>query len=169
MDRAIYMTKVMHNDITVGNVTSWCYWVAMDYRQVNNRYLLVYLTPAGGSDGDVFAGDGTYAPAANLWAMGNFSLFVRPGFKRVDLNLTESCNFFGSAYISPDGKRVVAVYTNVGNKPVRLNETHTGFGTAASVRTYTTSVDKQLKEAVVAQGESVVLDAKSVTTVVYDL
>ena len=168
MDRAIYMTKVMHNDITVGNVTSWCYWVAMDYRQVNNRYLLVYLTPAGGSDGDVFAGDGTYAPAANLWAMGNFSLFVRPGFKRVDLNLTESCNFFGSAYISPDGKRVVAVYTNVGNKPVRLNETHTGFGTAASVRTYTTSVDKQLKEAVVAQGESVVLDAKSVTTVVYD-
>lgn len=170
MDRALYMTKVIHNDITVGGVTSWCYWVAMDEQNsYQNRFLLIYLNPAGGQSGTVFDGDGSFSPAVNMWALGNYSLFVRPGYKRVGLDVNESCNFFGSAYVSPDGKRVVAVFSNLGGKPVRLNETHTGFGAATTVRTYTTSSEKSLLEAVVPSGESVLLDAKSVTTVVYDL
>ena len=161
------MTKVMHNDFTVANVSSWCYWVAMDapFGSNGNRWLLIYLNLAGES---VFDGEGTCAASSNLWALGNFSLFVRPGFKRVDLATKESKNFFGSAYISPDGRRLVAVYTNMSNKPVRLATTAPGWENA-SVTTYTTSASKNLAGAPVAAGSQVALDPQSVTTVVYDL
>ncbi len=167
MDRALHMTKVMHNDFTVANVSSWCYWVAMDapFGSNGNRWLLIYLNLAGES---VFDGEGTCAASSNLWALGNFSLFVRPGFKRVDLATKESKNFFGSAYISPDGRRLVAVYTNMSNKPVRLATTAPGWENA-SVTTYTTSASKNLAGAPVAAGSQVALDPQSVTTVVYDL
>lgn len=167
MDRALHMTKVMHNDFTVANVSSWSYWVAMDtpYEQNGNRWLLIYLNPKGSS---VFDGEGSYAASSNLWALGNFSLFVRPGFRRIDLKCAESRNFFGSAYLSADGKRLVAVYTNMGAKPVKLDVTLAGWQNA-KVRTYTTSSTKNLREATFDAGSQVVLDPESVTTVVYDM
>lgn len=167
IDRALHMSKVMHNDFTVANVSSWCYWVAMDlpYQNNGNRWLLVYLNPAGKT---VFDGDGGIEPSANLWALGNYSLFVRPGFRRVSLATSESKNFFGSAYVSPDGRRIVAVYTNMGRKPVRLDTSLAGVSPSVA-RTYTTSASKQLAEAAVEQGGDVVLDPESITTVVYDL
>lgn len=167
MDRALHMTKVIHNDFTVANVTSWCYWVAMDtpYEQSGNRWLMIYLNPQGDS---VFDGEGGYDASANLWALGNFSLFVRPGFKRVALETGESRNFFGSAYVSPDGKRLVAVYTNMGTKPVKRNVSVPGWETA-KVRTFTTSASKNLKELHIDAGVQPMLDPESVTTVVYDM
>lgn len=167
MDRALHMSKVMHNDFTVANVSSWCYWVAMDtpFGTNGNRWLLVYLNPAGET---VFDGEGTAEASANLWALGNYSLFVRPGFKRVALDTRENKNFFGSAYVSPDSKRVVAVYTNMGAKPVRLSTTLPGADNA-TVRTFTTSASKHLAGVTLEKGADVVLDPESITTVVYDL
>ena len=127
--------------------------------------MLIYLNLAGDS---VFDGEGTYAASSNLWALGNFSLFVRPGFKRVDLATKESKNFFGSAYISPDGRRLVAVYTNMGNKPVRLAVSADGWADAL-VSVFTTSASKNLAGVALEKGAQVVLDPQSVTTVVYDL
>ena len=167
MDRALHLSKVMHADFTVANVTSWCYWVAMDtpFGDNGNRWLLVYLYPSGES---VFDGEGSCEASSNLWVLGNYSLFVRPGFCRVDLKMSENRNFFGSAYLSPDGKRLVAVYTNMGDKPVAIDAKVTGFENA-SVKTYTTAADKNLMENALEKGARPVLDPRSVTTVVYDL
>lgn len=166
MDRALHMSKVIHNDFTVGGVSSWCYWVAMDtpYENNGNRWLMIYLNPSGDS---VFDGEGTFQPSANLWVLGNYSRFVRPGYRRVELSTVESKNFFGSAYLSPDGKRLVAVYTNMGSKPVILDTTLAGYN-AASARSYTTSASKSLQEAALGSDRPV-LDPESVTTIVYDL
>ena len=124
----------------------------------------------GGTDGSVFDGEGSFAAAHTLWALGNYSLFVRPGFKRVDLNTAENRNFFGSAYISADGRRLVAVYTNYSEKPVRMHITLDGLsGNPSSLRSYTTSASKSLEECQLAVGNEILLDAQSVTTLVYDL
>lgn len=167
MDRALHLSKVMHSDFTVADITSWCYWVALakPYQQSGDRWLLIYTYPVGES---VLDGEGTAAASDNLWVLGNYSLFVRPGFQRVDLTTGESRNFFGSAYISPDGKRLVAVYTNMGKKKVTLNTTVAGFENA-SVRTFTTTSSKHLQGANLEKGDKVTLDPRSVTTVVYDL
>lgn len=171
MDIALYMTKVIHNDLTVGGVTSWSYWTSMDVSRWGhkNRFLLISLVPKGGEYGDIEQ-EGTYSATPTLWALGNYSLFVRPGFKRIETSLSESRSFFGSAYISPDGSQVVAVFSNLSDKGVRLKEVHTGWsGEPKSIKTYTTTKDKSLLEATVASGNQVIIEANSVTTVVYNL
>lgn len=171
MDIALYMSKVIHNDLTVANVTSWSYWTSMDVSRWGhkNRFLLISLVPAGGEYGDLEQ-EGTYRATATLWTLGNYSRFIRPGYRRIALNLNETLNFFGSAWMSPDGDKIVAVYTNLSDRAVRLGETHEGWSNEPlSVTTYTTTGTKNLVEAAVAAGKQVVLDPKSVTTVVYAL
>ncbi|WP_418420043.1 glycoside hydrolase, partial [Alistipes indistinctus] len=171
MDIALYMSKVIHNDLTVAGVSSWSYWTSMDMPRWGhkNRFLLIALTPAGGVDGDVEQ-EGSFQATPTLWVLGNYSRFIRPGYRRISLDLNESRNFFGSAWISPESDKIVAVYTNLSEKGVRLNETHTGWDNEVkTVTTYTTTAGKNLKESTVTNGEQVVLDAESVTTVVYNL
>ncbi|MDR0939993.1 MAG: beta-glycosidase [Mediterranea sp.] len=171
MDIALYMSKVIHNDLTVANVTSWSFWTSMDIPRWGhkNRFLLISLVPAGGADGDIRQ-EGTAQPTPTLWVLGNYSRFIRPGYRRVALEMNDSRSFFASAWISPEKDRVVAVFSNLSSKGVRLNETHTGWSqTPGSVTTYTTAAGKNLQERHVESGQPVVLDAQSVTTVVYDL
>lgn len=170
MDIAMYMSKVIHNDLTVTGVTSWSFWTSMDMARWDhkNRFLLVSLVPKGGIYGDVEE-EGTCQATPTLWVLGNYSRFIRPGYRRIALDLNETRSFFGSAWISPEADKVVAVYTNLSDKGVRLNETHTGFGSnVKSITTYTTTATKNLSESSV-KDQTVVLDASSVTTVVYSL
>ena len=158
MDIALYMSRVIHNDLTVAGVTSWSYWTSMDISQwgQKDRFLLISLIPNG------WTGDGGDT--------GNYSRFIRPGYRRIAMELSESMNFFGSAWISPEADEIVAVYTNYSDKGVRLNETREGWnGDVASITTYTTTQDKNLEEKNYATDEKVILDAESVTTVVYTL
>ena len=176
MDIALYMSRVIHNDLTVAGVTSWSYWTSMDISQwgQKDRFLLISLVPDGwtgdGGDTGLLRNGGSYEAMPTLWVLGNYSRFIRPGYRRIALSLNESLHFFGSAWISPEADKIVAVYTNYSNKGVRLNETREGWnGEVASITTYTTTQDKNLKEKTYAADEKVTLDAESVTTVVYTL
>ncbi len=176
MDIALYMSRVIHNDLTVAGVTSWSYWTSMDISQwgQKDRFLLISLVPDGwtgdGGDTGLLRNGGSYQAMPTLWVLGNYSRFIRPGYRRIAMELSESMNFFGSAWISPEADKIVAVYTNYSNKGVRLNETREGWnGEVASITTYTTTQDKNLEEKNYATDEKVILDAESVTTVVYTL
>lgn len=166
-DIAMYMSRVIHNDLTVANVSSWCFWTAMDMERYGHkdRFLLVYLNAAY----DNLENEGSYSPAATLWVLGNYSRFIRPGYVRVALDLDESLEFFGSAWLSPDSDRLVIVYTNYRDEAVTLDNCPDGLSERPqAVRVYTTSESKQLQERVVSSDESLRLDPESVTTVVYD-
>lgn len=176
MDIALYMSRVIHNDLTVAGVTSWSYWTSMSISQwgQKNRFLLISLLPNGwtddGGDMDVLRNGGSYEATPTLWVLGNYSRFIRPGYQRVELKANDSMHFFGSAWVSPDKKEIVAVYTNYSDTGVRLNETRTGWnGEVVSVKTYTTTQEKNLKEKSYEGDETVILDEESVTTVVYTL
>ena len=43
MDIAFYMSRVIHNDLTVAGVSSWSYWTSMDVARWGhkNRFLLI--------------------------------------------------------------------------------------------------------------------------------
>lgn len=171
MDIALYMSKVIHNDLTIAGVTSWSYWTSMDVSRWGhkNRFLLISLIPAGGEYGDIEQ-EGSYQATPTLWVLGNYSRFIRPGYRRIALELNESRSFFGSAWISPEKDKVVAVYTNLSEKGVRLNETHKNWNRQIkSTITYTTTTAKNLLEAIVSPDQQVVVDAKSVTTIIYNL
>jgi O-glycosyl hydrolase len=170
-DIAIYMSKIIHNDITVAGCSSWSYWTAMSVERWSqkNRFELIKTTPSGGNYSDDFTTGGTIEATPNLWVLGNYSLFIRPGYVRVDLSLNESKDFFGTAYMAPDNSKLVVVYTNMNaTKGVKLNETRTLPGEVKSIYTYTTSESKQLTPARFNTNDQVFLDPYSVTTVVYN-
>lgn len=172
MDIALYMSKVIHNDLVMANVTSWSYWTAIDLPRYGhqNRFLLISVMPAGGEEGDL-SGEGSFEAARTLWVLGNYSRFIRPGYRRIALDVPfESRNFFGSAWISPEADQIVAIYTNLSEKGVRLDETRENLGgEVKSIVKYTTSAGLDLQEAVVPMDGAVELAPMSVTTVVYNL
>lgn len=173
MDIALYMSRVIHNDLTVAQVSSWCYWTSIDvtrWAPHKNRFLLISLVPQGGAETGDIKDEGSFNAAPTLWVLGNYSRFIRPKYIRVDLSMNESMNFFGSAWISPEEDKIVAVYTNYSDKAVKLIDDREGWDSQpTSVMTYTSSSSKHLKERVVPEDGDIYVDAKSVTTVVYEL
>lgn len=171
MDIALYMSKVIHTDLVYARAASWSYWTSMATERWGhkNRFFLIRVMPFGGDYGDITQG-GTHSPTKTLWVLGNYSLFIRPGFKRVDLQLNGSSHErFGSAYLSPDGKQLVAVYSNLGNTSydakAKIMNTQ-----VKSVSTFTTNSTRNLQEDKLSDtAANIRIHPGSVVTVVYDL
>lgn len=66
--------------------------------------------------------------------------------------------------------KIVAVYTNLSEKGVRLNEIHKEWvSEISSITTYTTTNNKNLQEVHVTADQQVIVPSESVTTVIYNL
>ena len=170
MDLALAMAGVMHFDLTEADVTSWSYWTTCERERWDqkSRFYLIRLIPSGGDYGDLDKG-GTYEASKNLWVLGNYSLFVRPGYKRVDIDVPVTGDrLLASAYVSENEDKLVVVYTNLMKKSVKLETTININGrTAKNPKEYVTSATRNLKG--VGSEETNILEARSVATVVYDL
>ena len=170
LDIAMYMTKVIHHDMVNANCSSWSFWTASDIERWGhmNRYLLVKLHVDSDKEPEK---EGTFSASKSLWTLGNFSRFIRPGYKRIELTIPyDSMNFFGSAWISPDEKTVVEVYTNYSKKGARLiHETANLPGVVSSIVSYTTDSHSDLTPQTLPVDKPVELAPKSVTTVIYTL
>lgn len=167
-DIAQYMSRVIHNDITMAGCSSWSYWTAMSVERYGqkNRFELIKTTPKGGAYDDNFKDGGTIEATPNLWVLGNYSLFVRPGYTRVDLSLNESKDFFGSAYLAADSSELVIVLTNYDKTNGMLVDMPRPEGTKA-IFTYTTTANKDLRCARFNLNDKVFIDPASVTTIIY--
>lgn len=169
-DIAQYMSRVIHNDIVMAGCSSWCYWTAMSVERYDqkNRFELIKTTPSGGNYSNDFTDGGNVDATHNLWVLGNYSRFIRPGYIRVGLKANENKDFFGTAYVSPDGKTVVAVYTNYDKeKGVTLTNSFDNGKTPATVTRYTTTATRHLEEDRFNVADKVFLEPASVTTIVY--
>jgi hypothetical protein len=122
-------------------------------------------------DGDIFRGGDVKANKL-LYALGNYSFFVRPNYKRVALsgadNLSEVA---GTAYLSPDGKRLVAVFVNntFEKKSVEVTLPKPYNKQIASAKMYITDERNDLSAHEMIKALSFSVNARSVTTVVYNL
>lgn len=170
MDYGLYVAKVIHNDLTVANVTSWQWWLAINPYNYSDG--LVYIN---GPDGaykkhDNARQDGDVLESKQLWAFGNYARFVRPGMKRVAVELAESdarqeagqCMI--SAYKDIHTKQIVLVCINMTPEPMTLplrglTIRHGRFDC------YTTTETKTLARSIVASSQ-IQLEAKSVVTLV---
>jgi len=150
---ALLTAQTMHNDLTKANLNAWHYW----WMYCSNNSGCLYDT-------------GTKVWAKRLWAMGNFSRFVRPGWKRVATSGTAPSGVLVSAYINPanNALSIVAINSNTSSKDVSF---YVSGGNAPCLLTpYETSASKNLGQgsAVTVSGSrvSVTLSAQSVTTFV---
>ena len=79
-------------------------------------------------DGDICQGGNVFT-RKKLWTLGNYSFFIRPGWKRIDLTGADDLGgVFASAFASPDGKKVAVVAANVSYEPADFDFSLSGKG-----------------------------------------
>ncbi len=172
INTALYMARIIHTDIVIGNATSWQWWLAVSPSDYKDG--LVYVSNVNGTMGELPAtqNDGNIYSSRMLWALGNYSRFVRPGMVRVDASVenntapeTAAANLMVSAYKDPATKAVVAVFINMTNKDEAISLS--GLQLASpDVAVYTTSVKDELRHTKGNAGSGIKLGARSVVTVV---
>lgn len=149
---AILTAQTMHNDLTKANLNAWHYW----WMYCSNSSGCLYDT-------------GTKVWTKRLWAMGNFSRFVRPGWKRVATSGTAPSGVLVSAYINPANNALSIVAINSNSAAANVSFYVSG-NAPCSLTPYETSDTKNLGQGspVTVSGSrvSVTLSAQSVTTFV---
>ena len=180
MSIALFMGKLIQCDLTIGNMVGWSYWTAFSQEKWGhkNRFHLIRVNTKGDtgeeSTGDLKQG-GTLTADKNLWVLGNFSRFIRPGYKRIELESSPSGETEGgnlllsSAWLSPDENEVVTVLVNLSHARRKVDLSMVS-GETSEVRTYVTDRSRDLKLDTSLQDlRNLELPARSVVTVVIGL
>ena len=175
MSIALYMGKLIQCDLTIGNMSAWSYWTAFSQEMwgQKNRFHLIRVNTIGDtgeeSTGDLKNG-GKLTADKNLWVLGNFSRFIRPGYKRINMEgADDMTSLLGSAWLSPEKKEVVAVFVNI-NAARRNVDLSMVSGDTNEVRTYVTDRSRNLQLDTSLQDlHNLELPARSVVTVVIGL
>ncbi|MFI8379160.1 glycoside hydrolase [Leeuwenhoekiella sp. NPDC079379] len=168
MATALYVARVIHADLTLANAKSWQWWTAITIADFKDG--LIYLDT--GNPEDMYnktslKTDGEFHDSKLLWALGNYSRFIRPGFQRVGANYTSAKSLkeqyeelMVSAYKNSDTGDQVVVLINYADddQQIKINTSDTKF-----LYAYETSEDKNLEHRTLLSNQ-VTLAARSITT-----
>jgi len=102
MTSALYVAKVIHEDLVGANAAAWQWWTAISAYDYKDG--LVYI--------DKNKEDGQISDSKMLWAVGNYSRFIRPDMKRIQVNVPEVKGLLTSGFVSADKKTIVLVLVN---------------------------------------------------------
>lgn len=171
IDCGLFLAKVIHHDLTLVDAPVWHFWTAIDATHPNSeiRYNLISAIP------DKDRKDGVFYDTKNLWALGNYSRFVRPGMYRIEterndgLSLLQAANkLMVSAYFDANTQKMVIVAINYDMKPKRVEFQFKNFSSKVlRFKPYITSEDDNLKAyPEVRANEEISLKARSITTLV---
>ncbi|GAO28059.1 glycoside hydrolase [Geofilum rubicundum] len=155
MATALYVARVIHHDLVLTNSATWHWWTALT--QVNYKDGLIYLDNGNEgisdqqhADNQVLQKDGRFHDSKLMWALGNYSRFVRPGMIRVEANIEgtegpmqEAESFMVSAYKDPANRELVLVAVNYSREAQTFNLSYQR-GFEKEVKTYTTSASSNL-------------------------
>ena len=168
MDTALFVARIIRNDLTIAHGSSWQWWTAVS--QVDFKDGLVYLDD--GSNGDSgrmgpetvsLMHDGVVRESKLLWALGNYARFVRPGMVRVNCLIepeqSDLDGVLASAYKGPEGKLVV-VLVNLSREEQRCD-----LGAPREMDMYTTSATANLQRTH-QKDSAIVLPPRAVVTCV---
>ncbi len=180
MPTALYVARVIHHDITVANATLWSWWTALS--QFDFKDGLIHLD--NGNDGirgpenpesELLKENGFFRETKLLWALGNYSLFVRPGMKRIYVESVttlseaeQADNFMVSGYLNTTDNTLVLVMVNYSNeaKKVNIDNLETSFEISDNrFDAYTTSNEGSLTRSVVLT-DHIEVGPRSVITLV---
>ena len=86
MQLALWTARIISTDIAVGGVSSWQWWTAISRGDYKDGLIHVDDGSSNGAgNADYCKNDGYIRDSKTLWALGNFSFFVKPGMVRVQI------------------------------------------------------------------------------------
>jgi O-glycosyl hydrolase len=172
INTALYIARIIHTDLALANASAWHWWLGVSPSDYKDG--LVYIADNNGQMGELPAtkNDGTIYRSKMLWALGNYSRFIRPGMIRVGASLqnntdpnTAATNLMISAYKNPTTKELVTVVINMTTADKKINFSGASFS-GNSLKTYTTSDTNELKYSPTVADSKIVIPARSVVTFV---
>lgn len=174
MSTALWVARIISNDIAIANVTSWQWWVGISRGDYKDGLIHVddgVTAGAGWGDANYCRNDGTIRETKILWALGNFSYFVKPGMIRVQIanqnNTSAATDVMLTAYKDVKNKKMVVVAVNYG-KSARTYKLNLSGGTLKDneLVPYTTSDVLSLKKGAAVKGDNMVIPSRAVVTFV---
>jgi len=172
MQLALWTARIISTDIAVGGVTSWQWWTAISRGDYKDGLIHVDDNASNGAgDANYCKNDGYIRDSKTLWALGNFSFFVKPGMVRVQIpsvdNATSVNGVMVTAYKDAATRKLVVVAVNIG-KSARAYKLNLAGGALADNKftPYTTSETLSLKKGVAVDASNLVIPAKSIVTYV---
>ena len=156
---ALYVAKVIHNDLVFANASAWHWWTALSHYDYKDG--LIYI--------DKSTTNGNFYPSKMLWAFGNYSKFIRPNAKRISstIKTKEDVKCLVSAYKNTD-KKIVAVIINSENFPIELNLSLKNQK-IRTLRTYSTSETEDLSASKkVRNSNNITVSANSVSSILIE-
>ncbi|NCC64021.1 MAG: hypothetical protein EOM15_05145 [Spirochaetia bacterium] len=99
MDSALELSQIIWEDVTYAQVSSWQYWIA--------------LSPYEYHDGLIYydSSDTSFTVTKRLWALGNWSKFIKPGARMLSVTQDAEVSILSSGWKNLDGS-IVCVFTN---------------------------------------------------------
>lgn len=174
MKTAIFVARIIHNDLAVANASSWQWWTSLTRADYKDG--LIYLDD-GNSNGsqspEYCKKDGQARASKLMWALGNYSFFIRPGMKRIEVEKQEptqaATDVMISAYKDATARKlvIVAINTNADERTYRLDID--GQIKNQSLTPYVTSESSNLEKGGEMAVDNIIIPAKSVVTFIGEL
>lgn len=163
IDPALYVARTIHHDLTVANASAWHWWLsisAYDYKDG-----LIYV--------DKNKSDGKIEDTKLLWALGNYSRFIKPGAVRIVnhsemININDPSAVMMSSYINPANDELIIVVINYSEHDQSVALEVKGRA-VQSFKAYITGSgeDEKLKPSgTIISDERIVLPKRSIITLV---
>ena len=111
MKTALYVARVIHHDLVYADAESWSWWRAAggDYK---DGLIRIYADDHNQKGENIGNKSGYAVDSRLMWALGNYSRFIRPGAVRYEVSSSEEFDPYGvmcSAYRNSDGSWAVVV------------------------------------------------------------
>lgn len=94
MKTALYVARIIHHDLVCAQASAWQWW-----RAVGEDYKDGLLRAYSREDNK----DGTVVDSKLLWALGNYSRFIRPGAVRLGISSWRGQDWIGEGDTNPEG------------------------------------------------------------------
>jgi len=155
MVTALFIARLIHHDLVISTAASWQWWLAISSGDYKDG--LVYI--------DKSKTDGTVYDSKMLWALGNYSRFIKPGSQRVQVNTLSDSN--SEVYVSAyrQNQKLVTVAVNPTKQDIMLDIVIKGKENNKA-QTYVTSSDYNLSPfKQYSNTRQILVPAESVTTI----
>lgn len=124
---ALYVARVIHNDLVNANASAWHWWLAISPYDYKDGLISI----------DKNKTDGNFQPSKMLWALGNFSRFVRPGAVRTEvIPAGNADDLLISSYLNTNGELVsVIINSGIQTKEFSLKTAQGNFSVRGAFQT----------------------------------
>ncbi|MFM1913735.1 MAG: hypothetical protein RIR51_1587, partial [Bacteroidota bacterium] len=162
INTALYVARIIFADLSIANASSWSWWLAIS--PYNFKDGLIYI--------DKNTQNGKFYDSKTLWALGNYSRFIRPGMQRYELirndNLSKAEsleNLMASSYLSEDKKFITSVFVNYSENEKEINFDLSNLPLENDLNIYITDKERNLKfSGKLSKTDNLIIPPKSILT-----